>query len=183
MFKPSLIALLTCSPSSRPRPFVARRAGRAAAGPDRRAAKTSGRATIKGVDYYYEVRGQGEPLLLLHGGLGSIDMFEPLLPAFTQSRQVIGVDLQGHGRTSLGNRPIRCEAIADDVAALLKRIGRAKVDVLGLFVRRLRRAAAGGAAPGGGAAAGAGVGAVRGRRLVRGDARAAGPGVGGACCR
>ncbi len=66
------------------------------------AAKTSGRATIKGVDYYYEVRGQGEPLLILHGGLGSIDMFEPLLPTFTQSRQVIGVDLQGHGRIVAG---------------------------------------------------------------------------------
>ena len=83
--------------------------------------KTSGRATLKGVDYYYEVRGQGEPLLMLHGGLGNSDMFEPLLPLFA-GRQVITVDLQGHGRSSLGNRPIRCDAIADDVAALLKRL-------------------------------------------------------------
>ncbi|HEY5450190.1 MAG TPA: alpha/beta hydrolase [Polyangia bacterium] len=94
-------------------------------------ANTTGRATLKGVDYHYDVRGQGEPLLLLHGGLGSSDMFEPLLPILGQGRQVIAVDLQGHGRSSLGNRPIRCEAIADDVAALLKRLGRAKVDVLG----------------------------------------------------
>ncbi len=97
-----------------------------AAGPS----KSNGRATMKGVDYYYEVRGQGEPLLMLHGGLGNIDMFEPILPAFA-GRQVIAVDLQGHGRSSLGNRPIRCDAIADDVAALLKRLGQAKVDVLG----------------------------------------------------
>jgi len=94
-------------------------------------ANTTGRATLKGVDYHYDVRGQGEPLLLLHGGLGSSDMFEPLLPILGQGRQVIAVDLQGHGCSSLGSRSIRCEAIADDVAALLKRLGRAKVDVLG----------------------------------------------------
>jgi pimeloyl-ACP methyl ester carboxylesterase len=94
-------------------------------------ANSSGRATLKGVDYHYDVRGQGEPLLLLHGGLGNSDMFEPLLPILGQGRQVIAVDLQGHGRSSLGNRPIRCEAIADDVAAILKRVGRAKVDVVG----------------------------------------------------
>jgi pimeloyl-ACP methyl ester carboxylesterase len=93
-------------------------------------AKTSGHLVVKGVDYVYEVRGQGEPLLLLHGGLGSIDMFEPVLPGFA-ARQVIAVDLQGHGRSTLGSRPIRCEAIADDMAALLKRLGRAKVDVFG----------------------------------------------------
>jgi pimeloyl-ACP methyl ester carboxylesterase len=134
MFKTSLIALLTCSAlSSSPSSALGSTAEPATAARPAApaAAKTSGRATIKGVDYYYEVRGQGEPLLILHGGLGSIDMFEPLLPTFTQSRQVIGIDLQGHGRSSLGNRPIRCEAIADDVAVLLKRIGRAKVDVLG----------------------------------------------------
>src|SRR5688572_10592788 len=53
----------------------------------------SGRAEIAGVNYYYEVRGQGEPLLLLHGGLGSIDMFAPILPALSERRQVIAVDL------------------------------------------------------------------------------------------
>jgi pimeloyl-ACP methyl ester carboxylesterase len=83
------------------------------------------------VDYYYEVRGKGEPLLMLHGGLGSTDMFAPVLPTFTKGRQVIAVDLQGHGRTTLGTRPIRCEAIADDVDALLQQLGRAQVDVIG----------------------------------------------------
>jgi len=95
-------------------------------------ADTTGRVTSKGgVETYYEVRGQGEPLLLLHGGLGNTDMFEPLRPILNPGRQLIAVDLQGHGRSSLGNRPIRCEAIADDVAAVLKKLGRAKVDVLG----------------------------------------------------
>jgi pimeloyl-ACP methyl ester carboxylesterase len=92
---------------------------------------TTGRATIKGVDYYYEIRGKGEPLLVLHGGLMSTDMFGPATPVLTKARQVIAVDLQGHGRTTLGTRAIRCEAIADDLDALLQQIGRAQVDVMG----------------------------------------------------
>jgi pimeloyl-ACP methyl ester carboxylesterase len=94
-------------------------------------AKPATRATIRGIDYAYEVRGKGEPLLMLHGGLGSYDMFEPILPTLTRGRQVILVDLQGHGRTTLGDRPLRCEAIADDIDTLLQQIGRAQVDVLG----------------------------------------------------
>jgi pimeloyl-ACP methyl ester carboxylesterase len=96
------------------------------------AAKTSGRVSVKGVEYHYEVRGQGEPLLLLHGGLMSGEMFGPALPSLTsRGRQVITIDLQGHGRTTLGNRPIRCETVADDVGAVLARLGHAKLDVLG----------------------------------------------------
>lgn len=93
-------------------------------------AKT-GRALINGVDYYYEVRGSGEPLLLLHGGLGSIDMFGPVLPKLAETRQVIAVDLQGHGRTPLGERPFRLESIGDDMAELVKRLGHDRVDVMG----------------------------------------------------
>jgi len=91
----------------------------------------SGRAEIAGVNYYYEVRGQGEPLLLLHGGLGSIDMFAPVLPALSKGRQVIAVDLHGHGRTPLGSRNIDLVDIGNDLAALLKQLGYGKVDVLG----------------------------------------------------
>jgi pimeloyl-ACP methyl ester carboxylesterase len=92
----------------------------------------SGRVSVKGVDYAYEVRGEGEPLLLLHGGLGSGDMFGPVLPALvSRGRQVITVDLQGHGRTNLGSRPIRCQTIAEDLVQVLARVGRAKLDVLG----------------------------------------------------
>ncbi len=92
---------------------------------------TTGRVTVKGVDYYYEVRGKGEPLLLLHGGLLSTDSFAPAMPTFTKGRQVIAVDLQGHGRTTLGSRPLRCETIADDIDAVLQQLGRTQVDVLG----------------------------------------------------
>lgn len=93
----------------------------------------SGRMTIDGIDYYYEVHGQGDPLLILHGGLGSIDTFGPgpMMSLFTQGRQVIAVDLQGHGRTTLGTRPIRCEPIANDLDKLLQQLGYSQVDVLG----------------------------------------------------
>ena len=95
------------------------------------AAKKTGYVEVKGVNYYYEVHGKGEPLLLLHGGLGSIDMFGPVLPILAENRQVIGVDLHGHGRTTLGDRPISLVDMGDDMAAILKKLGYGQVDVLG----------------------------------------------------
>src|SRR5687767_15049592 len=56
----------------------------------------TGHVSANGVDYYYAIYGQGEPLLLLHGGLGQIEMFGPNLAALAAERQVIGVDLHGH---------------------------------------------------------------------------------------
>src|SRR5438552_3777234 len=92
---------------------------------------TTGRATIKGVDYSYEVHGKGEPLLLLHGGLLSTDSFAPAMPTFTKGRQVIAVDLQGHGRTTLGSRPLRCERIAVDISAVWQKLGWTLVEMVG----------------------------------------------------
>jgi pimeloyl-ACP methyl ester carboxylesterase len=90
-----------------------------------------GHVLANGVNYYYEIYGRGEPLLLLHGGLGSIDMFRPLLATLARERQVIAVDLHGHGRTALGDRPISLTDIGDDLATVLKQLGYEKVDVLG----------------------------------------------------
>ncbi|MER8809051.1 alpha/beta hydrolase [Mesorhizobium australicum] len=91
----------------------------------------SGLLPINGVNYYYAVYGKGEPLLLLHGGLGSTDMFAPILPKLAENRTVIGVDLQGHGRTALGDRPFSLQAIGDDMAGIVKALGYDTVDVMG----------------------------------------------------
>src|SRR2546425_8535350 len=91
----------------------------------------SGHAAVNGVNYYYAVYGTGEPLLLLHGGLGQIEMFGPNLTKLAQSRQVIGADLQGHGRTPLGDREISLVEMGNDMARVLKKLRYDKVDVLG----------------------------------------------------
>jgi pimeloyl-ACP methyl ester carboxylesterase len=91
----------------------------------------SGHAAVNGLDYYYAIYGTGEPLLLLHGGLGQIEMFGPNLTKLAQTRQVIGVDLQGHGRTSLGERELSLVDMGKDMAAVVKKLGYTRVDVLG----------------------------------------------------
>jgi pimeloyl-ACP methyl ester carboxylesterase len=91
----------------------------------------SGHAAVNGVNYYYAVYGKGQPLLLLHGGLFHTEMFGPTLAKLAQSRQVIGVDLQGHGRTPLGDHEISLVDIGNDMAGVLTKIGYDKVDVLG----------------------------------------------------
>ena len=91
----------------------------------------SGHVEASGVSYYYEIHGQGEPLLLLHGGLGSIEMFGPVLPLLAEGRQVIGVDLHGHGRTALGDRPISHVDMGNDLATVLRELGYGQVDVMG----------------------------------------------------
>lgn len=88
-------------------------------------------AKVNGLELYYQIHGTGEPLVLLHGGLGSTEMFGPILPQLAQGRQVIAVDLQAHGRTADIDRPIRYEFMADDIAALIRHLGLEQADLMG----------------------------------------------------
>lgn len=96
------------------------------------AAPQTGYAAINGLELYYEIHGEGEPLILLHGGLATIDMLFPvLLPQLSASRQVIAVELQGHGHTPDIDRPFSYEQFADDVAALIEHLGFESADIMG----------------------------------------------------
>jgi len=88
-------------------------------------------AAVNGLNLYYEVHGEGQPLILLHGGLGGIIEFSQLLPALAESRQVIAVELQAHGHTADIDRPLSYEMMADDIAALIEHLGFENADVLG----------------------------------------------------
>ena len=92
---------------------------------------TGSYAPVNGLNLYYEIHGQGEPLVLLHGGIGAIEMFGDVLPLLAAGRQVIGVDLQAHGRTADIDRLMTFEAMADDIAALIHQLGFEKADLMG----------------------------------------------------
>ena len=92
----------------------------------------TGYAQVNGIKMYYEVHGTGKPLVLLHGAFNSITTaFGQIIPALSKTRQVIAVELQGHGRTQDIDRPFSFESMADDVAALLKFLKTDSADIFG----------------------------------------------------
>ena len=86
---------------------------------------------VNGLEMYCEVYGAGQPLILVHGGFGSVGMFAQLIPQLSANRQVIAVELQGHAHTADIDRPLTYEWMADDIAALIGHFGFASADVLG----------------------------------------------------
>ena len=88
-------------------------------------------ADVNGIKLYYEIHGAGRPLILMHGGLGAIEIFGPNLEMLAQGRQVVGVDLQGHGRTPDVDRPLRAELMADDIAGLITQLELERPDIMG----------------------------------------------------
>jgi len=94
-------------------------------------------ADVNGLHLYYEIHGPANgdaaarPLVLLHGGLGSGEMFGPTLAALAADRQVILPDLQGHGRTADIDRPIAMDLMAEDIAALISHLGLEQPDLMG----------------------------------------------------
>src|SRR3712207_123256 len=88
-------------------------------------------AEVNGLKMYYEIHGTGEPLVVLHGAYMTIDSMGEVVPGLARSRQVIAVELQGHGRTADVDRPLSYEQMADDTAALLRHLGIERADVFG----------------------------------------------------
>ncbi|HZC04246.1 MAG TPA: alpha/beta hydrolase [Ktedonobacterales bacterium] len=103
-----------------------------ASNPRSSGANTQGQyATINGLRMYYEVHGEGRPLVLLHGGYQVIEALEPLLSSLARHWQVIAPELEGHGRTADLDRPLTREQMAEDVAGLLDHLGVTEADVVG----------------------------------------------------
>jgi pimeloyl-ACP methyl ester carboxylesterase len=88
-------------------------------------------AEVNGINLYFETHGAGPVMILVHGGLGSGEMFGPVLPLLAERHQVVAVDLQGHGRTADIDRPIDVRLMADDIAALIDYLGLHRPDLVG----------------------------------------------------
>ena len=89
--------------------------------------KKQGYASVNGLKLYYEIHGTGRALVLLHGAFGLATVY----PTLTKNRQVIAVELQGHGHTADIDRPLTIEQMADDTAALLKQLKIEQADFFG----------------------------------------------------
>lgn len=123
MLRRQIIALLAAAAAS---PAIAKSTG---VGTMTRPEKAY--APINSLELYYEIHGTGEPLVMLHGGIGATEMFGPNLDELAKTRQVIIPHMQGHGLTKDINRPYSYPQFADDTAALLDHLNIGKADVLG----------------------------------------------------
>jgi pimeloyl-ACP methyl ester carboxylesterase len=95
------------------------------------AGSETGYAPVNGLSMYYEVHGDGPPLILLHGAYMTAEMMGPLATGLAATRQVIVPEMQAHGRTADADRPITYEQMADDTAALARHLGFEQADVIG----------------------------------------------------
>ena len=91
----------------------------------------NGYADVNGLAMYYEILGSGDPVVLLHGAFMSTGPMGEMVTALAGTRQVVAVDLQGHGHTADIDRPLSYEQMADDVAALVRHLGFERTDVFG----------------------------------------------------
>ena len=92
---------------------------------------SSGYADVNGIKLYHEIYGQGEPLVLIHGWLTTIGEMQGWVQPLAQTRQVIAVEMQGHGRTADTDRPMSFATMGDDIAALLSYLKITKADFVG----------------------------------------------------
>nr|WP_245296303.1 alpha/beta hydrolase [Sinorhizobium sp. Sb3] len=86
---------------------------------------------VNGMKMYYEVSGEGEPLVVLHGAYMNIPSMGAIIPKLAETHKVYAIELQGHGRTTDIDRPITYPNLADDVAAFMDAVDLKKADVFG----------------------------------------------------
>src|SRR5258708_9488509 len=90
-----------------------------------------GYADVNGIKLYYEIYGQGDPMVLIHGGLTTIGEMQGWVQPLAKTRQVIAVEMQGHGRTADTDQPMSFTTMGDDIAALLDHLKIPKSDLVG----------------------------------------------------
>ncbi|UGU15524.1 alpha/beta hydrolase [Sinomicrobium kalidii] len=94
--------------------------------------ETTGYADVNGLDMYYEIYGEGKPVVLLHGAYMTINLnWARIIPKLSETRKVVAVEMQGHGHTADIERPLDYKALASDIAALLKHLKIDKADIIG----------------------------------------------------
>lgn len=126
------LLLVACAPSASKEPSAVSQATTETSAPGPLKPVSSGYADVNGIKLYHEVYGQGDPLVLLPGGLMTIGEMSTLLEPFAKTHKVIAVELQGHGRTADTDRPLKMETMGDDIAALLDQLNIPEADVVGL---------------------------------------------------
>ena len=94
-------------------------------------APVGNRVEVNGMQMYYEVSGQGEPLVVLHGAYMNIPSMGAIIPKLAETHTVYALEFQGHGRTTDIDRPITYPGLADDVAAFMGAVDLPKADVFG----------------------------------------------------
>jgi pimeloyl-ACP methyl ester carboxylesterase len=123
--------LLSIACATAPHPAVAPTASAPEAPSVSEAPPVGSRVTIHGMQMYYEVSGQGDPLVVLHGAYMNIPSMGAIIPKLAQTHRVYALEYQGHGRTTDIDRPITYPNLADDVAAFMDAVGLQKADVFG----------------------------------------------------
>jgi len=122
----AIAALIACSPASsetKPQETAARQMPRPA---------SSGYAeAAEGLRVHYEIFGQGEPIVVMPGAFGDSSSMTQVIGPLARDRQVIAIDLEGHGRTALRQTPMTHEKLGDDVAAVLRHLKIARGDIAG----------------------------------------------------
>jgi len=92
----------------------------------------SGYVPVNGIKVYYEVYGEGKPIVLLHGAFYTIEMnWGQLIPELSKTRKVIAIELQGHGHTQFSDRKLDFSTLASDVEGVMNHLKVDSADVAG----------------------------------------------------